>query len=99
MRPIGVSVGHHSARIALCSIDYHAIGGCYLRDWSEISVLMLFRPDCWMIANDTLRKIYDTITERITPVPTMFHAIRARSSGAAMPCVRRFLAGSKSAPA
>lgn len=74
----------HSARIALYSIDYHAIRSCYSRDWNnipdlleqEIGVLLSFRPDCWMIANNTLHKIYDIIAGRLAAAPPMFHAIR-----------------------
>lgn len=75
---------HHSARIALYSIDYHAIRSCYSGDWTpvagllveEIETLLSFRPDCWMIANNTLHKIYDEIAGRLPPAPPMFHAVR-----------------------
>ncbi|WP_225205601.1 aspartate/glutamate racemase family protein [Novosphingobium huizhouense] len=75
---------HHSARIALYSIDYHAIRTAYSHDWSvipgllrrEIETLLAFGPDCWMIANNTLHKIYDTIAPDFTHAPPMAHAIR-----------------------
>ncbi len=73
----------HSARIALYSIDYHDIRRCYSGDWSdipallerEIATLLSFRPDCWMIANNTLHKIYDQIRANLPLGPPMFHAI------------------------
>ena len=74
----------HSARIALYSIDYHDIRSAYAQDWSvipsmlrrEIETLMSFGPDCWMIANNTLHKIYDTLAPDLAPGPPLFHAIR-----------------------
>lgn len=75
--------GHHSARIALYSIDYHAIRSCYTRDWTmipgllraEIDTLLRFGPDCWMIANNTLHKIYDGIAGDLPEAPPMMHAV------------------------
>ena len=75
--------GGHSARIALYSIDYHDIRSCYTRDWGsipaflsdEIAVLLSFKPDCWMIANNTLHKIYDQIRTTLPPAPPIYHAI------------------------
>ncbi|MEO5586920.1 MAG: amino acid racemase [Novosphingobium sp.] len=74
---------HHSARIALYSIDYHEIRSSYLGDWSEIPELLLqeirtllsFSPDCWMIANNTLHKVYNQISDRLPTGPPLFHAI------------------------
>lgn len=74
---------NHSARIALYSIDYHAIRSAYSADWSvipallrrEIDTLMGFGPDCWMIANNTLHKIYDQLAPDMPPGPPLFHAI------------------------
>jgi aspartate racemase len=76
--------GHHSARIVLYSIDYHAIRSCYTADWgavpalleAEIETLLGFGPDCWMIANNTLHKAYDMIAGGLPADPPMFHAIR-----------------------
>ena len=73
----------HSARIALYSIDYNEIRSCYSGDWSgipalllkEIRTLLSFSPDCWMIANNTLHKIYDQIADQLPPAPPLFHAI------------------------
>lgn len=73
----------HSARIVLYSIDYHEIRSCYSRDWNEIPgllekeirTLLSFRPDCWMIANNTLHKIYNDIADRLPSGPPLFHAI------------------------
>lgn len=73
----------HSARIALYSIDYHAIRAAYSADWSaipdllrrEIATLMSFRPDCWMIANNTLHKIHDEIAPTLPAGPPLFHAV------------------------
>lgn len=74
---------HHSARIVLYSIDYHEIRSCYSGDWSripalllkEIRMLLAFSPDCWMIANNTLHKIYNQIADQLPPGPPLFHAI------------------------
>lgn len=74
---------HHSARIALYSMDYHAIRSAYSADWRvipdllkrEIATLLSFRPDCWMIANNTLHKILDEIAGELPPGPPLFHAI------------------------
>jgi aspartate racemase len=73
----------HSARIALYSIDYHAIRACYTGDWNAIAPLLLaeihqllgFRPDCWMIANNTLHKVLDTIADQLPAQPPLFHAV------------------------
>jgi aspartate racemase len=74
---------NHSARIALYSIDYAAIRACYSGDWSpipgllldEIRVLLSFNPDCWMIANNTLHKIWGEIAHALPAYPPMMHAI------------------------
>jgi len=76
--------GHHSARIALYSIDYHAIRSAYSADWSvirgllrqEVERLLSFRPDCWMIANNTLHTVYDQIASELPADPPLFHAVR-----------------------
>ena len=76
--------GHHSARIALYSIDYHAIRSCYTADpgaippllLAEIEQLLAFRPDCWMIANNTLHKYLAPIAAQLPAAPPLFHAIR-----------------------
>lgn len=73
----------HSARIALYSIDYAAIRGCYSSNWSRIPALLLeeihtllrFKPDCWMIANNTLHKVYADIAGQLPAEPPMMHAI------------------------
>ncbi|WP_394438134.1 aspartate/glutamate racemase family protein [Sphingobium naphthae] len=65
--------GHHSARILLYSIDYHDIKSRYWDRWaeippllkSEIDQLLSFRPDCWMLANNTLHKAYDAVAEEL----------------------------------
>ena len=75
--------GNHSARIVLYSIDYHDIRSGYSGDWStvpalllgEIRTLLSFKPDCWMIANNTLHKIYGQIRHELPADPPMFHAI------------------------
>jgi aspartate racemase len=73
----------HSARIALYSIDYAAIRGHYSGDWSQIPPLLLgeirtllsFRPDCWMIANNTLHHVLAQIAHELPATPPLFHAI------------------------
>ena len=74
----------HSARIALYSIDYAPIRRHYSGDWSQIAPLLLaeirtllsFKPDCWMIANNTLHHIHSEIADQLPADPPMFHAIR-----------------------
>lgn len=66
--------GHHSARIMLYSIDYHAIKSRYTAPggWDEIPdlleeelhVLDRAGPDCILICNNTLHKAYDIIAAR-----------------------------------
>lgn len=76
--------GHHSARVLLYSIDYHAIKSCYPDGWDEIpgllkreiETLLLFRPDCWMLANNTLHKAYDRIADELDASVPFFHAVR-----------------------
>lgn len=73
----------HSARIALYSIDYHAIRSAYSTDWGvipdllrrEIGTLLSFRPDCWMIANNTLHAVYNGIASELPAHPPLFHAV------------------------
>lgn len=73
----------HSARIVLYSIDYAAIRACYSGDWSaipplllaEIRTLLSFRPDCWMIANNTLHGQLPAIAHHLPADPPLFHAI------------------------
>jgi aspartate racemase len=75
--------GNHSARIALYSIDYHEIRSGYSGDWGkvpdlllgEIKTLLSFKPDCWMIANNTLHKVYGQIRHELPADPPMFHAV------------------------
>lgn len=73
----------HSARIALYSIDYAAIRGHYSGDWEQIPPLLLaeirtllsFKPDCWMIANNTLHHLLGRIADDLPATPPLFHAI------------------------
>lgn len=75
--------GHHSARIVLYSIDYHDIKSRYGEGWDEIPdllrqeilALLSFRPDCWMIANNTLHKAYDQIVPTLGSNTPFFHAV------------------------
>ncbi|WP_375459262.1 aspartate/glutamate racemase family protein [uncultured Enterovirga sp.] len=76
--------GHQSARIVLYSIDYHAIKSRYHEGWSdipellrqEVETLLSFRPDCWMLANNTLHKAYDLIAPQLASEIPFFHAVR-----------------------
>ncbi|MDP9126910.1 MAG: amino acid racemase [Pseudomonadota bacterium] len=79
--------GHHSARIILYSIDYDPIKSLYHHGWDripallkrEIEFLARMKPDCLMIANNTLHKAFDLIeTEMALPFP-VFHAVRLTS--------------------
>ncbi|MDF8334627.1 aspartate/glutamate racemase family protein [Novosphingobium cyanobacteriorum] len=73
----------HSARIALYSIDYHAILAAYRTDRDaipallrpEIDTLLSFRPDCWMIACNTLHATYDRLAQGLAHAPPFFHAV------------------------
>lgn len=75
--------GHHSARIALYSIDYHDIKSRYGEGWAEIpallrreaEILLSFRPECWMIANNTLHHAYDQIADTLPSTIPFFHAV------------------------
>ena len=75
--------GHHSARILLYSIDYHAIKSRYENGWNEIpqllkreiEALLSFGPDCFMIANNTLHKAYDLIAHQLPAGVPFFHAV------------------------
>lgn len=74
--------GHHSARILLYSLNYHAIKSRYWDRWdeippllkAEIETLLSWQPDCWMLANNTLHKAYDAIAHEIADVP-FFHGV------------------------
>lgn len=91
--------GLHSARIALYSIDYHDIRSGYTQGWenipalleTEIGTLLAFRPDCWMIANNTLHKVYDQIGDRLPPAPPMFHAVKLVRDRLLAACHRKVL--------
>ena len=73
----------HSARIALYSIDYAAIRRCYSADMGalpallleEIRTLLSFKPDCWMIANNTLHRFLPEIAPQLGAAPPLLHAI------------------------
>ncbi len=75
--------GFHSARILLSSIDYHAIKSRYGARFAEVppllkaeaEALLARRPDCWMIANNTLHKAYDRIAGELDPTIPFFHAV------------------------
>ncbi|WP_063512626.1 MULTISPECIES: aspartate/glutamate racemase family protein [unclassified Erythrobacter] len=78
-------LGHpHSARLLLYSIDYHAIKSRYHHGWDEIPALLKReaeellsrRPDCWMIANNTLHRAYDRIAGELSAHVPFFHAVR-----------------------
>lgn len=85
---------HHSARVVVYSIDYHAIKSRYHDGWAEIpsilrreiETLISFGPDCWMLANNTLHRAYDAIAQELTYAPPFFHAVEL---------VRAELVGSK----
>jgi aspartate racemase len=79
--------GFHSARILLYSIDYHPIKNLYHHGWDKIpellrhefDVMMQRKPDCIMMACNTLHKAYDIIAEQLNlPVP-FFHAVDVTS--------------------
>ena len=74
--------GFHSARILLYSIDYHVIKSNYGVDFQkitdelekEILFFMEKKPDCLIIANNTLHKAYDIISSKLNLQIPMFHA-------------------------
>lgn len=74
---------HHSARIVLYSIDYQAIKSRYHQGWDaipgllrrEVDTLLSFKPDCWMLANNTLHRAYQVIRADLPADPPFFHAV------------------------
>ncbi|MDD3182914.1 MAG: amino acid racemase [Alphaproteobacteria bacterium] len=76
--------GYHSARIILYSMDYHDIKMSYSGDWSEtpalfkreLCFLLSMKPDCILIANNTLHKALDIIEGELSLSLPTFHAIR-----------------------
>jgi aspartate racemase len=75
--------GHHSARLLLYSIDYHAIKSRYHDGWAEIpnllkqeiQTLLSFKPDCWILANNTLHRAYELVRSELPADPPFFHAV------------------------
>lgn len=63
--------GFHSANLILKSMDYHAIKSCYGAGWDAVPSLLeeqladlaMMRPDCILIANNTLHKALDAFTD------------------------------------
>jgi len=59
--------GFHSARLCLHSVDYHAIKSRYVDRWDEVPALLAaelqalvsMKPDCIIIANNTLHRAFD----------------------------------------
>jgi len=76
--------GHHSARILLYSIDYDAIKSRYSGRCDEIPALLKAeverllqcRPDCYMIANNTLHKAWNAVADELPKAAPFFHAVR-----------------------
>ena len=79
--------GHHSARLLLKSIDYHAIKSRYHEGWAEIPALLRAElesfarltpdgPQCLLICNNTLHKAYDLLTPALDLGMPLFHVVR-----------------------
>lgn len=74
--------GFHSARILLSSIDYHEIKSGY-EEWrnvprllkNELKNLLILKPECLVICNNTLHKALDEIAPEINLQIPVFHAI------------------------
>lgn len=74
--------GFNSARILLYSINYHAIKSNYGVDFAKIEELLLEelqfflsrKPDCLIIANNTLHKAFDAICGQLNLDIPVFHA-------------------------
>ncbi len=72
--------GFHSARILLYNIDYHEIKSSYGNNWGnigkllgeEIQFLLAKKPDCLVICNNTLHKVFDELNLNLE-IP-VFHA-------------------------
>jgi aspartate racemase len=76
--------GFHSARIILYSIDYAPIKSLYHDGWDKIPALLRheiefaanLRPDCLLMANNTLHKAFDLIEASLNLPMPFFHAVR-----------------------
>lgn len=78
--------GHHSARILLKSIDYHAIKSHYGSNntqeiisllKSEITDFLTLAPDCLILCNICLNKFFDMIEPALPLSIPFFHAVQA----------------------
>lgn len=75
--------GFHSCPIVLHSIDYEAIKSRYYTEWDavpallekELNVLLAYRPDCFLIANNTLHKAYQAIQGTLNVIIPMFNIL------------------------
>jgi aspartate racemase len=75
--------GYHSARIILYSIDYAPIKNLYHQGWDkipslfkkELEIALSLKPDCLLLACNTLHKAFDLIRADITLSIPFFHAI------------------------
>ena len=76
----------HSCPMQIRSIDYHEIKSRYTQEsgWNEISgllrneieLLMLARPGCLIIANNTLHKAFDQISKEMNLSIPVLHAVQ-----------------------
>jgi len=94
--------GHHSARLLLKSIDYHAVKSRYHDGWDEIPRLLraelesLARlqpdgPQCLLICNNTLHKAYDMFAHEIDLGMPLFHVVTETAAHARAQGYRRLL--------
>lgn len=75
--------GFHSCPIALHSMDYEEIKSIYYTEWDavpallekELNVLFSYRPDCFLIANNTLHKAYQAIQGTLNVNIPMFNIL------------------------
>jgi aspartate racemase len=75
--------GHHSAKIILKSIDYHAIANNYGKDNQKVADLFhqeflqlcALNPDCIIICCNSLHKFYDIVKPHLYSNIPVFHAV------------------------
>lgn len=97
--------GHHSARLLVHSIDYHAIRSLYPGDGvpaeafdriaplleAELQALAAAGPDCFILGNNTLHRSLDTFSHRLRLPGPLFHAIDVVAEAARERGYRRVL--------
>jgi len=91
--------GRHSAKILLKSVDYHDIMESYGKDSlsiaealkRELSGLLAFKPDCFMVCCNSLHKYYDEVEADLGPIPPVLHAVKLVAQHAAQKHYKKVL--------